>query len=887
MNVGDRELRAVRFSGQEAISGLYEFRVEVAANELDLEDLLDAPALLTIRGMDEARLVHGFVTEAEYVGHTTSFELYELTIVPWAHRLLHRQSSRIFQDMTTQQIVSEVLRTAGLDADMFRFSLVGAYERRDYCVQYRESDFAFVSRLLEEDGIFYFFEHEADKHVWVMGDNVNVHPPIAGNPTVLFNPQIDVSVQSEERVRSFRFGGRVRPGKVSLRDFNLHRPDQAMEVQATGKTHRELEVYDYPGEYQDPGRGGPHQGQQMAKIRLEALQATRRLGSGVSDSPRLTPGYFMILASHPRPEFDGEYRVLQVHHVGAQPQVLDQEAAGESSYHNTFTATELKVPYRPPRTTSRPTVRGVQTATVVGPEGEEIHVDRHGRVRVQFHWDRDGKFDERSATWVRVSQMWAGNRYGAMFLPRIGHEVLVDFIEGDPDRPVITGRIYHGLNEPPYPLPDEKTKSTIKSDSSLGGGGFNELRFEDRKGSEEIFLHAQKDWNTVILHNHSENVGVNRSANIGAVDSVVVGRVQTITIKQPPPPDPPPPPIPPTGTAMSDKFFSLTTGLATVTVNGADVTIDATGTVNIHSVGAMSINSDAALSISGKSVEINASTTMKVAGKASVDVTSSGPTTISGTPVQLNGPGLFAGRVTELAPAAITTGAALVVIGGASFPLPVVKLPDGSLQVGDHITVQPGTGRYADFQNKVMRDLGIMASTPSGLQRLNNIENNPNGHNLTIREYSAAEEATYGPNNSLCYPGAGQNSDNALRYDADGNPVPGPGSDTQISYNPDIVLGPAGSPEPGDATLFHEMGHAEHNVYGTNRQWEGRTDGYENNEEWQTINDGTNRPGSGSQVPGVPASPSENDYLGDRNYPYRRTDHGSGYSNPDGSPITP
>jgi hypothetical protein len=216
----------------------------------------------------------------------------------------------------------------------------------------------------------------------------------------------------------------------------------------------------------------------------------------------------------------------------------------------------------------------------------------------------------------------------------------------------------------------------------------------------------------------------------------------------------------------------------------------------------------------------------------------------------------------------------------------VEKQADGSIKVGKHIVVKPGTGRYEDFQNKVMRDLGIMSSTPAGLQRLNNIDNNSRGHDVTIREYSAAEEAEHGKNNSLCYPGVNKGDAAALGYDPNGNPVPGAGKNAEIAYNPDLKLGPDGSAaEPPDGTLFHEMGHAEHDVTGTNRQWEKTGDGWHNKEEWQNIDGGVNKPGGGNNIPGVPQSPTENDYLGDRGYPYRRTDHGHGWSRPDGTPV--
>jgi type VI secretion system secreted protein VgrG len=522
LDVGGAALRVVRFALQEAISSPFELALDVAAVDLDMEALLGQSALLTIAGEAAPRLVQGIVYEVEHIGHTREFDLYEIKVGPWAHLLLHRADCRIFQDKTTEQIVTEVLTRAGLQRDRFRFSLAARYEPRNYCVQYRETDLAFVSRLLEEDGICYWFEHEEEGHVWVMADNASAHPAIPGDSRVWFNPPHG-TVQDREHVKSFRFGGRIRSGAVSLRDFNLHKPDQAMQVKETAKSRAELEVYDFPGEYQEPGRAGPHEGQALAKIRLEELQASRRQGSGVSDCARLTPGMTMSIAGHPQGELNATYRIVEVRHKGEQPQVLDQDGQEPSSYENSFTVTEAKVPFRPARRTPRPVMRGLQSAVVVGPEGEEVHVDKHGRVRIQFHWDREGAFDETSTCWVRVSQLWAGNGWGAMFIPRIGHEVLVDFLEGDPDRPVITGRIYHGQNEVPYPLPEQKTKSTIKSDSSLGGGGYNELRFEDKKHEEQIFLHAERNIDVRVNNDAFSTVWNDSHVTVGHADGGKAG----------------------------------------------------------------------------------------------------------------------------------------------------------------------------------------------------------------------------------------------------------------------------------------------------------------------------------------------------------------------------
>lgn len=508
----DEELRIVRFSGRESIATLFEFRLEVAAGDLALDALVGHTAVLTIEGIDCARHVHGLVCQAAHAGESRRYMLYELTLVPSLWRLQQRSGSRIFQQLTTPQILVKVLEGAGLPRASFRLECLAPYVPRDYCVQYRESDFDFISRLMEADGIFYYFEHSVTNHVLVLTDRAEGAPTIAGDSALSAGPERGL-VRDRERVSNFRLSEQLRPERVTLRDMNLHHPDESME--ASEGSGNEREVYDYPGSYQESGRNAPHKGGQQAKLRLQALQAPRRRGLGTSDSARLVPGFIVELTGNTRHDLDGSYRLVSVLHRGEQPQVLDEDAAGEFRYGNDFECVESKVPFRAPRTTPRPNVRGVQTATVVGPAGEEIHVDEHGRVKVQFHWDRRDAHDESSSCWVRVSQLWAGNGFGGMFLPRVGHEVIIDFIEGDPDRPLVTGHLYTGLNTPPYPLPDEKTKSTIRTESSPGGGGSNELRFEDARGREEIYIHGQRDWTIAIEHDKEQTIGNDASLQVG------------------------------------------------------------------------------------------------------------------------------------------------------------------------------------------------------------------------------------------------------------------------------------------------------------------------------------------------------------------------------------
>jgi type VI secretion system secreted protein VgrG len=528
----DTSLRVLRFSGQEGVSTLYEFRVELACEHMvEVQELVGRRALLCIEGIEEPRLVHGIVSQAEYVGETRNFALFEVTLVPRVWRTRLRQDCRIFQEMRTPDIVRGVLEVAGFRPEAYRFDLVRSYAPRNYCVQYRESDWDFISRLLEEDGIFYYFEHAEDRHVLVMADHEGTHRPIAGQPELWWNPQ-GGNVEDREHIHEFRFGEQIRSGKATLRDFYFPQPDQSTEIHAQASKDADLEVYDYPGEYRIARGAEPDRGEGIVKNRLEELQATRRSGAGKGDCMRLAAGFTFSLVGHPRDEINREYTLLTVRLRGNQPQVLDHDAVGGFMFESRFTCIEREVPYRPPRVTPRPFVRGLQSAVVVGPPGEEVHVDDQGRVMVQFHWDRQGQFDDHSSCWIRVSQLWAGAGWGAMFIPRIGHEVLVDFIEGDPDRPIVTGRVYHGENATPYPLPDEKTKSTVKSESSPGGGGFNELRFEDRKGAEEVFFHAQRDLNEVVLNNNSRAVTVDQTFTVGGDQTFTITGNRSVTVTE-------------------------------------------------------------------------------------------------------------------------------------------------------------------------------------------------------------------------------------------------------------------------------------------------------------------------------------------------------------------
>jgi type VI secretion system secreted protein VgrG len=533
------EFLITRFSGYEGISTLYRFEMELASRDpqMDFDQMVGKNALLSLQSQFGERLVHGMISRFEQLGRGSTYTYYRARLVPRLWLLTLRKQSRIFQNMDVPTIVREVLTDAGIPADHYDPQIAGTYATREYCVQYRESDFDFLSRLLEEEGIHYFFRHTEDAHVLVTGDAPECHPDVPGDPVLLFNETSFGSVPDKE-VGRFRFRREIRTGKSMVRDFDFKKP--TLDVSATGELadpgdEGSLEDYDYPGGFVDIAAA-----KERAKVRLGEHRTGRDRIQGQSNCRRMIPGFCFSLEEPPplpRNDFNGEYVVTRVNHWGNQPQALAEETGiseGEPVYTNTFDCIPSVDPLRPRRLTPRPRLEGPQTAMVTGPAGEEIYPDSFGRIKVQFHWDRVGERDEQTSCWVRVGQTWAGPGWGAMVIPRIGMEVLVSFLEGDPDRPLVTGCVYNGDNPPPYALPGEKTKSTFRTASSPGSGGFNELRFEDAAGSEEIFLHGEKDWNVVIKHDESQSIGNDENRSVGHDQSITVKNKQTIKVLEGP-----------------------------------------------------------------------------------------------------------------------------------------------------------------------------------------------------------------------------------------------------------------------------------------------------------------------------------------------------------------
>ncbi len=526
--LNDPSLRVLSFSGQERVSQTFDYTIDLVSQDdgLALEDLVGKPCTLQINTVDgePQRWLHGVVANFQQAESSERVTVYRARVVPPLHLLSFRQDCRIFQDMSVPDIISKVFDDARMSDYTLRLN--GSYPPRVYCVQYRESDLNFVARLMEDEGMFYFFDHTEDKTVLTLIDDASTHPSLPFGDT-LEHHSTGGGLAPNDFVFGMRWQESITTNAVAMRDFDFKKPSvDHMHLDKEVDQCVTLEQYDYPGIYEEPGLGT-----NRVCTRLDALQANRQQVTASTTVRRVLAGYRFTLTEHPNGRFNREYIVTAASHNGRSPQALEQDQGGAApSYSAQFSAVPSATVLRPLSTARRPRMDGVQTAIVVGPAGEEIYTDEFGRVKVQFHWDRVGGYNEKSSCWVRVSQLWAGAGWGGMDIPRIGHEVIVSFEEGDPDRPMITGRVYHGENRPPHSLPVDKVKSTIRSNSTPGGGGFNELTFDDTKGAEEVFLHSQLNTRILTLNDKSQDTGHDEALNIGNNRTKSVGTDETTTV---------------------------------------------------------------------------------------------------------------------------------------------------------------------------------------------------------------------------------------------------------------------------------------------------------------------------------------------------------------------
>lgn len=557
--VGSELLTFTHLVGRDEISRCFAYTVGFVSTHTDIDPLKMLGGPLSIEGeSDPKRWFSGLVSEFRLTRLEDHLAYYEAVIRPWLWFLGNTTDCRIFQNKSVVDIVKDVFKK--YSTAEFDLRLQGSYPPREYCVQYDETDLDFVQRLLEHEGILYFFEHDEGKHTLVLADAMSKLKPAPGYEKVLYNFEGQGSRRDVEYITEWIPGSSVRPGAYAHTDYDFTKPSadlMAKSAQLFGHKLAAGENYRQPGAHLEMGRGDS-----LAAIRREEIQAVHQRIAAVGTVRGLYSGCTFKLDGFPREDQNQEYLVVSAEYRLFDPGYRAHADVDSENFTVILGVAPTALPYRPPRITPRPIMRGPQTATVVGPSGEEIFTDKYARVKVQFHWDRLGKKDQNSSCFVRVSQTWAGSGWGFIQIPRIGQEVIVDFIEGDPDLPIITGRVYNASQMPPYGLPGSATQSGWKSDSSKGGGGYNELMFEDKAGSELVNFQAQKDHNLLIKHdrtklvqhdqsdridhdakhsvghnldedvgnNKTVKVGVDQTTNIGSNDTETVGANRSLTV---------------------------------------------------------------------------------------------------------------------------------------------------------------------------------------------------------------------------------------------------------------------------------------------------------------------------------------------------------------------
>ncbi|MBT3145571.1 type VI secretion system tip protein TssI/VgrG [Neptunomonas phycophila] len=531
--LGDDVLLLTRLEGEESVSSLFEINIEAYSSRNNIKpiDIVGQNVTLKMAATDENallvtneyRYINGYIKSFKQEGqHLHDLRGYSAVVVPWLWFLTQTSDCKIFQFKTVQDIVSSIFKENGFSD--FQFRVVGQHPAREYCVQYQESDFDFVSRLLEEEGIYYYFEHSADSHTLVLSDHIGGYGACA-EESVSYN----AGSQSEHTIHNWYHSFEFMAGRHTHRDFDFKKPSNRLQTSAAANMEvsgvAKYEHYRYPGRYHDKSLGD-----QFSRIRVEADEAAYNAVNGESGCRSFMAGHSFTLNRHEdSPEEQGEYVLLSVAHT-AQDYSFTSNDEQEKSYSNAFRCISSDTIFRPEQKTPWPSMQGPQSAVVVGPAGEEIYTDEYGRVKIQFPWDRYGQHNENSSCWVRISQNWAGRNYGSLVIPRIGQEVIVDFYDGNPDRPIVTGRVYNAEQMPPNQLPSGKTRMTIKTQTHKGTG-FNELTFEDEADEEFIYMHAQKNMETHVENSRQSRIEFDDTTSVGNDSNLVVAKNRLETIE--------------------------------------------------------------------------------------------------------------------------------------------------------------------------------------------------------------------------------------------------------------------------------------------------------------------------------------------------------------------
>ncbi len=610
--LGEDVLLFYRMQGIEKLGELFKYELELLSeNEaIDPYKLLGENVTVGIELADDQwRYFNGYVARFGQYEMMDGFALYRLTLRPWLWFLTRAANCRIFQNSNVPDIVKQVFRDQGFSDIQEKLS--GNYAAREYCVQYRETDFNFVSRLLEEEGIYFYFTHENGKHHLVLADSVSAHDKFPGYEAIPYHAEQGSNDKTRtDHIHEWVYSQSIQPGTHVLTDYDFKKPKAELLVKLAIKmphTHAGYEVFDYPGGHKEIGVG-----EGLVRSRMEERRAQFEGFEGQCNARGLGAGHLFTLTGHRNPIRNREYLVVSAaYRLRLDSYIASSSPASEGEmFQCNFTAIDSSVTYRPPRVMPKPLVYGAQTAVVSGPAGEEIHTDQYGRVKVQFHWDRYGKNDENSSCWIRVAQPWAGKNWGMLATPRIGQEVVVEFLEGDPDQPLITGSVYNNNQMPPYALPANKTQAGIKSRSSKGGqpAHFNEIRFEDKKGQEHIYFHAEKDLDMLVEHDrrewvqHDRHLRVNNdrieevrndsSTKVDRDRTEATGRKLSQTIGE-------------EHTVKVGDAYHLTTGKSQYFQSGRHIVLESGQELTIRSSGGFIKIDGSGITIQGKVVNIN------------------------------------------------------------------------------------------------------------------------------------------------------------------------------------------------------------------------------------------------------------------------------------------
>ncbi len=601
----------LRFDGLKAMEELGRpFLVAVDASsgtaKGNISAMLGSSVTVALTGADNSKTYwNGILARAAYAGLTDGVYRYHFELRPWIWLLTRTQDCKIFQNMAVWDIINKVFRDNGFTAMDKRQNQAGSLVL-EYCVQYRESAYDFVTRLMETYGLYYYFEHKDGSHTLNLSDDPNSHTALATAIPFFFSQTEVRTVQ--DHVWEWTADLQLQPGAYTYRDYNFTTPAAdltAKSLHSSSHPYNSFEVYDYPGVYDTAANG-----QKLSDVRMQDLTARVQLFDGKSNARGIRSGVKFKLSEAADTALNQEYLVVRAETTISMAEGASDDRGNLVDSHRVdFTAIPGTTTFRLDRRTKHPMIRGPQTAKVVGEAGEEITTDQYGRIKVQFYWDRVGTFDENSSCWIRVAQNWAGAGWGGMIIPRIGMEVVVEFLEGNPDRPLVTGAVYNATQTVPYPLPGKKVVSVFKSNSSKGGGGSNELRFDDTKGTEEVFFNAQYDYNKVVLHN--ETVKVTQDTT-----TTVLQGNRKVTVD--------------TGNddhtvSKGNQSVTVSAGNQTVTINAGNQTTDVTaGTSKLTA---------------GQNVELTGHVSVKITGTASIELTC-GPSSLKLDPsgITFSGP---------------------------------------------------------------------------------------------------------------------------------------------------------------------------------------------------------------------------------------------------------